>query len=111
MNIKNKIYAAAGLSLLAINQVSAINVKQTKQVTTWDNGQNSDFISTLDTMLGYVVGLLYFIAIVFALYGGFQIKVKKGKTTLINAVIWLIVIFLASIIVNWIISLAWTTIK
>lgn len=119
MNIKNKVYAAAGLSLLAINQVSAINVKSTKQVTTWDNGQNGDFITTLDTMLGYVIGLLYFVAVVFALYGGFQIltaawdeeKVKKGKTTLINAVIWLIVIFLASIIVNWIISLAWTTIK
>jgi hypothetical protein len=46
-------------------------------------------------MLGYVIGLLYFVAVVFALYGGFQIltaagdeeKVKKGKTTLINAVI------------------------
>jgi hypothetical protein len=33
MNIKNKVYAATGLSLLAINQVSAINLKQTKQTT------------------------------------------------------------------------------
>jgi hypothetical protein len=47
------------------------------------------------------------------LYGGFQIltaggdeeKVKKGKTTLIQAVIGLIVIFLASNIIRWVIGL------
>ena len=55
----------------------------------------------------------------FALYGGFQIltagwdeeKVKKWKTTLINAVIGLIVIFLASQIISWIVGLWDTTIK
>ena len=118
--IKNTAYAIAGTWLLALNSATnAIDVTKTKPNTTWDNGKNGDFINTLDTMLGYIIGLLYFIAIIFALYGWFQIltaawdeeKVKKGKTTLINAVIWLIVIFLASIIVNWIISLAGTTIK
>jgi hypothetical protein len=34
MNIKNKVYAAAGLSLLAINQASALNPYQTRQNTT-----------------------------------------------------------------------------
>ena len=118
--IKNTAYAIAGTGLLALNTVTnAIDISKTRVNTTWDNGKNGDFINTLDEMLGYVIGLLYFVAVVFALYGWFQIltaawdeeKVKKGKTTLINAVIWLIVIFLASIIVNWIISLAWTTIK
>lgn len=93
---------------------AAINVKGTQSTTTGDNGTTGTFIETLDTMLGYVVGLLYFIAVAFALYAGFQIltaggdedKVKSGKTTLINAVIGLIVIFLASQIVTWIVNLA-----
>jgi hypothetical protein len=33
MNIKNKIYTVAGLGLLAINQVSAIDVTRTQAVT------------------------------------------------------------------------------
>ena len=120
--IKNTAYVIAGAWLLALNSATnAIEIKKTRPTTEWDNGQSNDFIGTLDTMLGYIIGLLYFIAIVFALYGWFQIltaawdeeKVKKGKTTLINATIWLIVIFLASIIINWVISLmtgtVWTT--
>jgi len=81
----------------------------------WD----TDLVTSADNILWYLVWLLYFVSVVIWIYWGFLIltswwddeKVKKGKTTLINAVIWLIVIFLASIIVNWIISLAWTTIK
>lgn len=117
--IKNGFYSVAGLFLIWITSVNAINVKQTQPTTAWDNGTDGNFINTLNTMLWYVVGLLYFVAVVFALYGWFLIltaawdeeKVKKGKTTLINAVIGLIVIFLASWIINWIVSLADSTIK
>lgn len=94
------------------NVVSAIDVTATRENTTGDNGTGATFIQTLDNILGYLIGLLYFIAVVFALYGGFQIltaggdeeKVKKGKTTLINAVIGLVVIFLASSIIGWVID-------
>ena len=94
------------------NVVSAIDVTSSRSTTSGDNGSGGDFISVLDNILGYLIGLLYFVAIVFALYGGFQIltaggdeeKVKKGKTTLINAVIGLIVIFLASTIITWVIT-------
>lgn len=96
-----------------VNFAQAINVTQTQDVTTGDNGTGGDFIATLDNILWYLIGLLYFVAVVFALYGGFQIltaggdeeKVKKGKTTLIQAVIGLIVIFLASNIIRWVIGL------
>jgi hypothetical protein len=71
--VKAGIYAAAGSTLLAINTVSAINVTGTQTTSTGDNGTDGNFITTLDTMLGYVIGLLYFIAVAFALYGGFQI--------------------------------------
>ncbi|MDD2907865.1 MAG: pilin [Candidatus Gracilibacteria bacterium] len=117
--MKTSFYSVAGLMLIGLNTVNAIDLKKTQGSTTGDNGTNGAFIDTLNNMLGYLVGLLYFVAVVFALYGGFQIltaggdeeKVKSGKTTLVNAVIGLVVIFLASIIVNWIISLASTTIK
>lgn len=119
--VKNTFYATTWTFLLGLNtlSVSAISVTNTKATTTWDNGTDGDFINTLDTMLGYVVGLLYFIAVVFTLWGWFQIltagwdeeKVKKWKTTLIQAVIGLILIFLASQIVSWIVGLGATTIK
>jgi len=96
--------------------VSAIDATSTQGTTKWDNITGDNFITTLDNMLGFVIGLLYFVAVVFALWGGFQIltaggdeeKVKKGKTTLIQAVIGLIVIFLASNIITWIISIMTT---
>jgi type IV secretory pathway VirB2 component (pilin) len=92
-------------------------VSQSQATSKGDNGTGNDFIVVLDNILGYLIGLLYFVAIVFALYGGFQIltaggdeeKVKKGKTTLIQAVIGLVVIFLASSIVRWIIDLGTDT--
>ncbi len=117
--IKNTVYVAVGASLLALNTVNAVDVKWTLGQTAWDHGTGGDFIWTLDNMLGFLIWLLYFIAIIFALYGWFQIltaawdeeKVKKWKNTLIHAVIWLVVIFLASIIVNWIIWLSATVIR
>ena len=114
--IKNAAYATVGTGLLALNTANAIVIDSTIQATAGDNKTSGNFVETLNTMLAYVVGLLYFVAVVFALYGWFQIltagwdeeKVKKGKTTLINAVIWLFIIFLASTIIRWVMTL-WTT--
>lgn len=73
----------------------------------WD-----DLVKTSDNLLGYIIGLFYFIAVVFWIYWWFTIlvswwdeeKVKKWKNIVIYMVIWLIVIFLASQIVNWVID-------
>jgi len=112
--MKNIVKAGlAGAVVAHAGVVSAIDVTSgTPGGTSGDNGTGNDFVIVLDNILGYLISLLYFIAIVFALYGGFQIltasgdeeKVKKGKTTLINAVIGLIVIFLASSIIRWVIA-------
>lgn len=91
----------------------AIDATATQQTTTGDNLTDGGFVQTLDNMLGFLIGLLYFVAVLFALWWGFQIltaggdeeKVKKGKTTLIQAVIGLIVIFLASQIISWVINI------
>ena len=95
------------------NTLYAINVKSTQGTTKWDNITDGNFVDTLNNILWFIIGLLYFIAVLFALYGGFLIltagweedRVKKWKTTLIQAVIGLIVIFLASQIISWVISI------
>jgi hypothetical protein len=73
---------------------------------------DADLVTSADNILWYLVGLLYFISVVIWIYWGFLIltsgwddeKVKKWKNYLIYMVIWLVVIFLASIIVRWIID-------
>ena len=95
------------------NTLQAIDVRGTQSTTSWDNITDWDFVWTLNNILWFIIGLLYFIAVAFALYGGFLIltaggeedRVKKWKTTLIQAVIGLIVIFLASQIISWVISI------
>ena len=112
--VKNTLYTSAAFGLVGLSSVTnALDPITWQPTSTADNLTDGGFIGTLDSMLGYIISLLYFIAVIFAIYGWFQIltaswdeeKVKKWKTTLINAVIWLIVIFLASQIISWIISL------
>lgn len=79
-----------------------------------ENLQNGgdDLVFTADNIFGYIIGLFYFIAMLFAIYGGFTIltsggdeeKVKKGKNLIIYVVIGLALVFLASQIVTWIIK-------
>ena len=74
----------------------------------WDN-----LIQTSDNMLWYLIWLFYFIAVVIWIYWGFQIlvswwddeKVKKWKNYVIYMIIWLIIVFLASQIVHWVIKI------
>jgi hypothetical protein len=73
---------------------------------------NHDLLTSADNILGYLIGLLYFVSVVIWIYWGFIIltsgwddeKVKKWKNYLIYMVIWLVVIFLASILVRWVID-------
>ena len=80
-----------------------------------ENLQNGgdDLVLTADNIFGYIIGLFYFIAMLFGIYGGFTIltsggdedKVKKGKNLIIYVVIGLALVFLASQIVTWIIGI------
>ena len=55
------------------------------------------------------LNFLYLVAVVYAIWGGFNIltaggeddKVKKGKTVIIQALIGIVVIFLSGTIVEW----------
>lgn len=107
---KNALYstvaaATAGISVTnaAINPGTVTN-------------QNIVTAGTADTVIqGYIenaLTFLYLVAVVFGLWGGFNIltaagdeeKVKKGKTIIIQALIGIIVIFLAGTIVEWLIT-------
>lgn len=74
---------------------------------------SNDLITTIDNLLWYFVWLLYFVSIIFWLYWWFMVltswwdeeKVKKWKNIVIYMILWLIIIFLVSQLVNFIITL------
>ena len=116
--IKKSLYTTTWILLsnpvvLASTSGLSSTIKSTGSATALENWTWTDFIGTIQNIISYAAWLLYLIAVVFALYGWFQIltawgddgKVKKGKTTLINAALWLAAIFLASTIINWVIGL------
>lgn len=73
----------------------------------WD-----DLVWTIDNILGYIIGLFYFIAVIFGIYAGFLIltsgwdeeRVKKWKKMFLYVLAWLILILLASQIIGFVIS-------
>lgn len=78
----------------------------------WDN-----MVTIIESIVAYVVWLLYLIAVIVVLYWGFLILtagwdeewVKKWKKAIVNGAIWLVVIFLASSLVTWLVGLFWWT--
>jgi len=109
--IKTTVYSAVALSSIAYSNVSAkINfewpqwkVDEGNKGTWWDLG------GIINSLLTYLLGFLALVAVLFAVYGGFQIltagwdddKVKKGKTTLINALLGLFVIWISYAVVSF----------
>ena len=111
--VKNSFYYVVWIvswsqSIWLVNAFSVSNSSNgnTSQLE-WNNSK--DMVSIIQWMVWYLVWLLYFIAVIVMLYWGFCILtagwdeewVKKWKKALINWAVWLIVIFLASSLVNW----------
>ena len=76
------------------------------------NGSSSNLVDVWTNIIVYLLWLIYFIAIVYWLYGWFVIltswwedaKMKKWKNIIIYVVVWIALMFLASTIVNWTIN-------
>lgn len=76
-------------------------------------GTTNNVTQDVENIVAVLVGFLYLLAVLYAMWGGFNIltaggdeeKVKKGKTILIQGGLGLLVIFLASSIVRWIINI------
>ncbi len=111
------IVKTAGYSLVALTSVAYTNVSAAIDLdaeggSNFQQAGSSDIGETIRAFLTYILGFLGLIAVIFAIYGGFQIltagwdeeKVKKGKTTLINALLWIFVILISWSLVSWLIS-------
>jgi len=110
-----KNFVKASIATVVVAQTSmasaVMNVGQDK-VKDGLQGSGESADSAVQNLITNAIGFLYLIAVVYALWGGFNIltaggdeeKVKKGKTVLIQAVIGLVIIFLASSIVNWVVT-------
>jgi hypothetical protein len=109
--IKRSAFAIAGFvftleqSFAAINPGTGLNQNLV--------GTTSSLPAAIQNIVGYLSGFLYLIAVLFAMYGGFLIltaggkdeNVKKGKTILTQGALGILVIFLASSIVNFVLGI------
>ncbi len=110
--VKNAAYASVALAASAEQAFAAINPGQDK-IDANLQGRNDNLESGAQRIINFITNLLYIIAVGYALYGGFLIltsggdeeKVKKGKTILMHGALGLLVIFLASSIVTFVIRM------
>ncbi|USN58178.1 MAG: hypothetical protein H6767_07810 [Candidatus Peribacteria bacterium] len=102
-----------GLAVVAQTHIASAAINFGENNVDQDlRGSNQSADSAVQSLISNFMAFLYLIAVVYALWGGFNIltaggeeeKVKKGKTVLIQAVIGLLVIFLADSIINFVVS-------
>ncbi|MCP4524253.1 MAG: hypothetical protein GY828_08605 [Candidatus Gracilibacteria bacterium] len=114
--LKATAYAAAGTTLLAMNSANTVfaNAGSTfGEKNVGIGGEQGEFIATIQGYINTLMTFLSVLAVLLVLFGGFNIltaggdeeKVKKGKTIIIQAAIGLLVIFLARVLVTWVLSL------
>lgn len=112
--IKTTAYSAVALGSVAYMNVSAkiefewshARVDEANKGT----GSGAGLWDVINSLLTWLLGFLALVAVIFAIWWGFQIltaawdeeKVKKGKTTLINALLGLFVIWISWALVSWI---------
>lgn len=110
--MKKIIYSIFWLSLLSLNSANAA-------LNFWSNKVNPELKWTNDwadvaiqTLIKNAMLFLYLVAVIYGLWGWLQIltawgkddQVKKWRTIIVQALIWLVVIWLASSIVQWLVS-------
>ena len=129
MKITNKVktLAAGGLGVVAMGLQAAPTFAASGKVrcpdgtentdlskcTTIKNSLNSnDLMTTLNTIINVVIGIIGFVAVMVIILGGVQYttsagdsgKVKKAKDTIMYGIIGLVVALMAYSIVNFILS-------
>lgn len=111
-SMKNLILSIIGLSFLWLNYANAA-------ITFWGTRVDDTIKWSVDsaevpiqTLIKNAISFLYLVAVVYWLWGWFNIltawgndeKVKKWKTIIIQALIGLLVIWLAASVVNWLVT-------
>lgn len=111
--LRKSLYSAAWVALVAQNTISnaALDFWPGKaQQVAWTTETADNAVMKL---VGNLATFLSLVAVLYALWGWFQIltawgeddKVKKWKTILIQALLWLVVIWLAYSVVSWLVTL------
>lgn len=111
--MKKSLYAVAWMSLVALNSANAAINPGVGNVDWWIQGSGNTADVVIQTWTTRLLMFLALAAVLYGLWGGFNIltagwddnKVKTGKTVLINAWIWLVVIFLVYSVVTWLINI------
>ena len=116
--IKSSIYAwIAGLTALQTSSLFAAGTPDgtfgvAKGGTTAGTLESDSLDIAIQKYVNYIMTFLYLLAVLYALWGGFQIltaggdeeKVKKWKTILIQGAIGLFVIWIAGTLIKWILG-------
>lgn len=109
-SIQKGLYSLVGLA--ATTSAALAGPFDGKPVTIGGTSTNSAEV-TVQNLMDRALLFLSIMAVLYAIWGGFQIitaggdeeKVKKGRTIIIQVVIGIIVIWLARSIVTWVINL------
>ncbi len=110
--LKNIVFSALAFVISLESAFAAIGAGDSKLSDSL-KGRSDNLETGVQSIATFITNLLYLIAVGYALYGGFLILtdggneegVKKGKKILINAALGLLVIFLASSIVSFVLRL------
>jgi lysylphosphatidylglycerol synthetase-like protein (DUF2156 family) len=112
--VKKSLYSAVWVALIAQNKLSmAASIDLWLNKATGVAWSQSTADNAVIKLVWNLATFLSLVAVLFALWGWFNIltagwaedKVKKWKTILIQALIWLVVIWLAYSAVSWLVWL------
>ncbi len=110
--IKKSLLSVVGVFLIAQNNFANALIGFWQDKVEWGVSGTSDTADlAIQKLIGTAATFLAVLAVVFAIYGWFNIltaggddkKVTKGKTILIQALLWLVVIWIANSVVQWVI--------
>lgn len=110
--IKKSLFSVAGIFLLAQNNfANAMNFGE-GNVSSGVKGSENTADTVIQNLITTAATFLAIVAVIFAIYGWFSIltaggaddKVKKWKTILVQALLWLLVIWIANSVVQWVIT-------
>jgi len=110
--VKNGFYGAAWIALIGLNSANAAVDLWGWNVDSRLKWTETTIDKVIQNWLAYLVTFLYLVAIIMMIWWAFNIltaggdeeKVKKWKTILMQAVAWIIVVFIANSVISWVIT-------
>lgn len=108
--LKNSLYTTAWIVLVSLNSVNAAINPGTGVQNTLRTEWTADTV--IQVWLSNLLTFLYLVAVVLGIWWGFNIltagwdekKVEKWKTIIIQAIVWVVIIFLAGSIIDWLLT-------